>query len=221
MAEAVGASLYGMEWIQMIPNGTASLNASIANEMFINAEGKRFIAEDERRDVLSGAILEQPDSFCWKFSSAYQAWDIQGGFDYKGNSIEANVANGKAVVGDTIEEIAAAMGVDAANLQAAADAFDKALTGEVPDEFGRKVFEYKMDKGPYYATLSYAKVHHTMGGVEINTNCEVLDTNGNVIPGFYACGEVTGGIHGANRLGGNAIADIIVFGRIAGQNAVK
>ena len=221
MAEAVGASLYGMEWIQMIPNGTASLNASIANEMFINAEGKRFIAEDERRDVLSGAILEQPDSFCWKFSSAYQAWDIQGGFDYKGNSIEANVANGKAVVGDTIEEIAAAMGVDAANLQAAADAFDKALTGEVPDEFGRKVFEYKMDKGPYYATLSYAKVHHTMGGVEINTNCEVLDTNGNVIPGFYACGEVTGGIHGANRLGGNAIADIVVFGRIAGQNAVK
>ena len=221
MAEAVGASLYGMEWIQMIPNGTASLNASIANEMFINAEGKRFIAEDERRDVLSGAILEQPDSFCWKFSSAYQAWDIQGGFDYKGNSIEANVANGKAVVGDTIEEIAAAMGVDAENLQAAADAFDKALTGEVPDEFGRKVFEYKMDTGPYYATLSYAKVHHTMGGVEINANCEVLDTNGNAIPGFYACGEVTGGIHGANRLGGNAIADIVVFGRIAGQNAMK
>ena len=80
---------------------------------------------------------------------------------------------------------------------------------------------YKMDKGPYYATKSYAKVHHTMGGVEINANCEVLDTQGNVIPGIYACGEVTGGIHGANRLGGNAIADIIVFGQIAGQNVMK
>ncbi len=221
MAEAIGAGLYGMEWIQMVPTGDASLNASIANEMYINAEGNRFVAEDERRDVLSGAILAQTDSYCWKLSSAYQAWDIQGGFDYKGNAIEANVASGKAVTGDTIEEIAVAMGVDAANLKAAAEAFDKAVTGEQADPLGRKVFEYKMDKGPYYATKSYAKVHHTMGGVEINTNCEVLDTEGNVIPGIYACGEVTGGIHGSNRLGGNAIADIIVFGQIAGQNVMK
>ena len=62
-------------------------------------------------------------------------------------------------------------------------------------------------------------VHHTMGGLKINTNTEVLDTSGNVIPGLYAAGEVTGGVHGANRLGGNAVADIIVFGRIAGQQA--
>ena len=221
MAEAIGANLYGMEWIQMVPTGDASLNASIANEMYINADGNRFIAEDERRDVLSGAILAQPGSFCWKVSSAYQAWDIQGGYDYKGNPIESLVANGKAVVGDTLDELAQAMGVNADNLKAAALAFDKAVAGEEPDALGRKVFEYKMDKGPYYATKSYAKVHHTMGGVEINTDCQVLDTQGNVIPGLYACGEVTGGIHGSNRLGGNAIADIIVFGQIAGQNAMK
>ncbi|HIS01232.1 MAG TPA: FAD-dependent oxidoreductase [Candidatus Excrementavichristensenella intestinipullorum] len=221
MAEAIGANLYGMEWIQMVPAGDASLNASIANEMYINADGNRFIAEDERRDVLSGAILAQPGSFCWKVSSAYQAWDIQGGYDYKGNPIESLVANGKAVVGDTLDELAQAMGVNADNLKAAALAFDKAVAGEEPDALGRKVFEYKMDKGPYYATKSYAKVHHTMGGVEINTDCQVLDTQGNVIPGLYACGEVTGGIHGSNRLGGNAIADIIVFGQIAGQNAMK
>ncbi|MDO4547685.1 MAG: FAD-dependent oxidoreductase [Clostridia bacterium] len=221
MAQAIGANLYGMEWIQMVPTGDASLNASIANEMYINEEGNRFVAEDERRDVLSGAILAQTGSYCWKVSSAYQAWDIQGGYDYKGNKIEDLVANGKAVVGDTIEELAEKMGVDAANLQAAADAFNKALTGEEPDALGRRVFEYPMDKGPYYATLCYAKVHHTMGGVEINTNCELLDTEGNVIPGIFACGEVTGGIHGSNRLGGNAIADIIVFGQIAGQNAMK
>ena len=205
----------------MVPAGDASLNASIANEMYINADGNRFIAEDERRDVLSGAILAQPGSFCWKVSSAYQAWDIQGGYDYKGNPIESLVANGKAVVGDTLDELAQAMGVNADNLKAAALAFDKAVAGEEPDALGRKVFEYKMDKGPYYATKSYAKVHHTMGGVEINTDCQVLDTQGNVIPGLYACGEVTGGIHGSNRLGGNAIADIIVFGQIAGQNAMK
>ena len=98
---------------------------------------------------------------------------------------------------------------------------NEAVTGEEADPLGRKVFQYTFDKAPYYAGTVQAKVHHTMGGVEINTNAEVLDVNGNVIPGFYACGEVTGGIHGANRLGGNAIADIVVFGQIAGQNAMK
>ncbi|MDI9521051.1 MAG: FAD-dependent oxidoreductase [Bacillota bacterium] len=221
MALAVGANLVGMEWIQIIPAGDASLSASVANEMYINAEGNRFIAEDERRDVLSGAILKQTDTFCWKVSSGYSVDDIQGGIDYKGNKIVDLVTAGKGYLGDTIEDLANQIGVDAANLQAAADAFNKAFKGEAEDPFGRKLFEYPMDKGPYYATRSYAKVHHTMGGVEINTNCEVLDTNGKPIPGLFACGEVTGGIHGGNRLGGNAIADIIVFGQIAGQNAVK
>lgn len=77
----------------------------------------------------------------------------------------------------------------------------------------------KLDEGPYYAIKVAPGVHHTMGGLKINTNTEVLDASGNVIPGLYAAGEVTGGVHGANRLGGNAVADIIVFGRIAGQQA--
>ena len=83
------------------------------------------------------------------------------------------------------------------------------------------MFGEKLDKGPYYAVKGEVRVHHTMGGVEINEQAQVLDTQGNVIPGLYAAGEVTGGIHGANRLGGNAIADIIVFGRIAGENVSK
>lgn len=112
------------------------------------------------------------------------------------------------------------MGVNADNLKAAALAFDKAVAGEEPDALGRKVFEYKMDKGPYYATKSYAKVHHTMGGVEINTDCQVLDTQGNVIPGSMPAAK-SPAPPGSNRLGGNAIADIIVFGQIAGQNAMK
>jgi len=221
MALAVGANLVGMEWIQIIPSGDASLSASVANEMYINNEGKRFVAEDERRDVLSGAILQQPDTFCWKISSGYSVDDIQQGYDYKGNKIVDLVTAGKGYLGDTVEELANEIGVDAENLKAEVETFNKAFNGEIEDPFGRKLYEYPMDKGPYYATLCYAKVHHTMGGVEINTNCEVLDTDGNPIPGLFACGEVTGGIHGGNRLGGNAIADIIVFGQIAGKNAVK
>ncbi len=221
LAEGVGASLYGMEWIQMVTGGNGSISASVANNMYINAEGNRFVAEDERRDVLSGAMLAQTGSYAWLLSDAKTAWDIQGGMTYNGQKVEDWVASGRLVEANSIEELAEKINVPAENLQAAIDAFNKAVTGEEADPLGRKVFQYTFDKAPYYAGTVQAKVHHTMGGVEINTNAEVLDTNGNPIPGFYACGEVTGGIHGANRLGGNAIADIVVFGQIAGQNAMK
>ena len=81
--------------------------------------------------------------------------------------------------------------------------------------------DVELTEGPWYACKKVATVHHTMGGLKINTNTEVIDTNGNVIPGLYAAGEVTGGIHGSNRIGGNAVADIFVFGRIAGNTAME
>ena len=76
-----------------------------------------------------------------------------------------------------------------------------------------------MYEGPYYAEPRKPSVHHTMGGVAINTNAQVLDANGKPIPGLYAAGEVTGGLHGKNRIGGNAIADALTFGNIAGISA--
>ena len=220
LAEGVGANLIGMEWIQLVTGGVGSFTASIANNIYVNAQGERFVAEDSRRDVLSGAVLAQEGSFFWLLSDAKTVWDLMGGKDYTGRTLEQMKERG-VVEADTIEELAALMGCDPEKLQASIDQHNKAVTGEEADPFGRQLYEFTFDKGPYYAGKGQAKVHHTMGGVEINTNCEVLDTNGNVIPGFYACGEVTGGIHGANRLGGNAIADIVVFGQIAGQNAMK
>ncbi|MEG0669140.1 MAG: FAD-binding protein, partial [Clostridium sp.] len=87
------------------------------------------------------------------------------------------------------------------------------------DEFGRTLYNQPIDQGPYYAGARVPTVHHTMGGVKINTDAQVINTNGEIIPGLYAAGEVTGGIHGANRLGGNALTDTVVFGRIAGASA--
>ena len=221
LAQSVGANLIGMEWIQMVTGSrVGGFTASIANNIYVNANGERFVAEDSRRDVLSGAVLEQPGSFFWLLSDAKTVWDLMGGKDTSGRSVEKKKTQGM-LEADTIEDLAAQMGCDAATLQASIDQHNKAATGEAADPFGRQLYELTFDKGPYYAGKGYAKVHHTMGGVEINANCEVLDTNGNVIPGFYAAGEVTGGIHGSNRLGGNAIADIVVFGQIAGQNAMK
>ena len=221
MAEAVGANLVGMEWIQMVTSAKGKYSASITNNIYVNAEGNRFVAEDERRDVLSGAVLAQTDSFFWFLTDAHTAVDLQNNVAYDGRTTQQMLDAGHMIEAQSIEELAEKMGVDAANLQASIDQFNKAVSGEEEDPLGRKLYQYAFDKAPYYASKGYAYVHHTMGGIEINTNCEVLDTEGNVIPGFYACGEVTGGIHGANRLGGNAIADIIVFGQIAGQNVMK
>lgn len=76
-------------------------------------------------------------------------------------------------------------------------------------------------QGPFYIQKVAPATHHTMGGVKINEKAQVINKKGEVIPHLYAAGEVTGGIHGTNRLGGNAITDIVVFGRIAGENAAK
>ena len=91
------------------------------------------------------------------------------------------------------------------------------------EEFGKQATNLKpIEKPPFYASPTQAGVHHTMGGLRTKgTTCEVFDRNGKVIPRLYAAGEVTSGVHGANRLGGNATADCIVFGRVSGINAAK
>ena len=126
---------------------------------------------------------------------------------------------GYALMGNTVEELAAAMGTDAATLQATLDTWNAAVAAQKDDEFGRMSFANALDTAPYYAIKVAPGIHHTMGGVKINTSAEVLTEAGEAIPGLYAAGEVTGGVHGANRLGGNAVADIVVYGRIAAGSA--
>lgn len=224
MAEQVGANLVDMEQIQLLPMGdpeTGSLSGnierSVENRIFVNKDGNRFVDEGERRDVLTKALLEQPDQFMWTIvdSHTYPTGDTKNNFD---ETIDELVKEGRAFKGETLEELAEQIGVNPDNLVKAVEEFNKAVdTGN--DPFGRTLFEHKIDTPPFYAAKRTPTVHHTMGGIQINTNAEVLDKEGNVIPGLYAAGEVTGGIHGANRLGGNALADVMTFGKIAGKNA--
>ena len=110
--------------------------------------------------------------------------------------------------------------MDPAVLSQTLEDWNTAVANKKDGEFNRETgMDADLTKAPYYAIKVAPGVHHTMGGVRINTNAQVLDENGNVIPGLYAAGEVTGGIHGANRLGGNALTDTVVFGRIAGESA--
>ena len=123
------------------------------------------------------------------------------------------------VKADTIEEAAAFFGIDAAALAETVEKYNQYVENGTDEEFGRGSMNAKIETAPFYIVVATPAVHHTMGGVQINTDAQVIDTNGNVIPGLYAAGEVTGGIHGTNRLGSCAIADLTVFGRIAGTNA--
>lgn len=219
MGEDVGAALVGMEWIQLIPS-RFGFSASISNTIFVDGEGSRFINEDARRDELSTAAMNLPDQEFYGISDAHLVVDELKGVSSSGEVIDEIVDDEKVFKADTLEELAKKIGVEPEALIATVDKYNETVDSRV-DEFNRKVFDNKINKAPFYARRGIVVVHHTMGGLEINENTEVLDTDGNPIPGLFAAGEVTGGIHGANRLGGNAITDITIFGRIAGQNVMK
>jgi len=226
MAESVGGSLTGMEWIQLLPMGdpkTGSLSGNIEqgveDRFFVNKNGDRFVDEGARRDIMTLALFKQPDAFMWVIcdKNSYPTPQTKNNFN---ESIEELIKAGRAFEGNTIAELAGKIGVPADHLQAAVDEFNKGVE-EGKDKFGRTLWRIKIDTPPFYAGARIPTVHHTMGGIRINSKAQVLDADGKPIPGLYAAGEVTGGIHGSNRLGGNALADIHVFGRIAGTNAAK
>lgn len=221
MAEAIGANLVGMEWIQMITNADKQdFSASINNFIYVNAEGERYVREDGRRDEIASATLAQTDSFCYWICDSQEADERLGGVTYAGLVIDELIDGELMFKADTLKELAEQLSIDFATLEKTVEEYNSYVDAQ-KDPLGRQLFGVKIEKGPFYANRVTAKVHHTMGGIEIDADTHVLDQEGNVIPGLYAAGEVTGGIHGANRLGGNAIADVVSFGRIAGQEIMK
>ena len=145
--------------------------------------------------------------------SSIRQWSIAS------SVIQGYIKKGYTVTGETYEELGKAMGVDEAALAETMNNWNGYVEAKNDPDFGRTSFANPLNTAPYYAIKVTAGVHHTMGGLKINPNTEVLNENGEVIPGLFAAGEVTGGVHGANRLGGNAVADFTVFGRIAGAAA--
>ncbi len=220
MATAIGAGTVDMNQIQLHPtvhvadDGSANLiTEGLRGDgaILVNKEGKRFYDEVSTRDKVSAAENEQTDGVVWMIvdQKMYDASTV----------IQGYVKKGWMVTGDSVEELAAAMDIDAATLQETIDNWNTCVANKSDPDFGRTSFAEPLE-GTFYAITVQPGVHHTMGGLTIDTSAEVLDgVHGNVIPGLFAAGEVTGGVHGANRLGGNAVADFTVFGRIAGQSA--
>ena len=220
MATAVGAATVDMNQIQIHPTVHIEEdgNAHLITEglrgdgaILVNAEGKRFYDEVSTRDKVSAAIIAQPDKSAWLV--------VDQSMVDKSAVIAGYIKSGYTVTGATYEELAKAMGVDEATFVSTMNTWNQAVEAKSDAEFNRTSFANPLTAAPYYAIKITPAVHHTMGGIVINPKAEVLNEKGEVISGLFAAGEVTGGVHGANRLGGNAVADFVVFGRIAGQSA--
>ena len=219
MAQAVGADTVDLEQIQLHP--TVHVQGSDAvliteglrgdGAILVNQEGERFFDEVSTRDKVSNAEFAQTGGYAWLI--------VDSRMSDASNVIQGYINKGYAETGETYEELAEAIGAPADVFAATMENWNACVEAKEDPDFGRVSFANPLDQAPYYAIKVQPGIHHTMGGIKIDDNAEVINTDGDVIPGLFAAGEVTGGVHGNNRLGGNAVADFTIFGRIAGSSA--
>ena len=219
MAQALGADLVDIEQIQLHPTVEQTTSILITESVrgdgaiLVNQGGVRFTNELLTRDAVSAAELAQEGSY------AYIIFDQKLRDNLK--AVEKYVKSGITVQADTIEGLAEQLGIDPATLAKTLNDWNEIVKNQRDTQFGRTTgMKEDLTTAPYYAIKIAPGIHHTMGGVKINTAAEVINTEGAAIPGLFAAGEVCGGVHGGNRLGGNAVADIVIFGRIAAESAM-
>lgn len=218
-ADDVNAATVDMDQIQLHPTVHVEGDSAILiteglrgdGAILVNQSGERFTDEVGTRDVVSAAENDQEGGYAWLIVDQKMA-DASA-------VIQGYIDKGYAEKGETYEELAKAMGTDESTFAATMDEWNKCVENKKDEKFNRTTFADKLDTAPYYAIKVQPGIHHTMGGLVIDTKAEVMNTDNKVIDGLFAAGEVTGGVHGANRLGGNAVADFVVFGRIAGSSA--
>lgn len=228
MAQKIGADVVDMDKIQLYPicdvqTGKLLYTADTrltTGAILVNKQGNRFVEELDTRRKISMAIKEQQDSI------AYQIWDedsMQKSKVLQDHKIEYDnlIENKKMIKANSIEEIADFFDLDKENLKKTIEKFNKDSENGKDTLFNLRRLGFKIEKAPFYCLKAVPAVHHTMGGLKINKEAKVLNTKAQEIDGLFAAGEVTGGIHGNNRLGSVSIADITVFGIIAGRNASK
>lgn len=219
MAVEVGAALVDMVEIQTHPtavptNGYMITEAVRGNgAILINREGQRFVDELATRDVVSAAMLAQEGKTGFLFFDQSVTDSLK--------AITGYINQGIVTEAESIEDLAEKLGINAETLRATVDNYNQYVISKEDKDFGRNDMPRSFENSKYYAIEVGPAVHHTMGGIKINIEGQVINTEGKIIDGLYAAGEVTGGVHGGNRLGGNALTDLIVFGRIAGQTAIK
>lgn len=223
----LGAQTVGMDYVQCVINKPKDqstyvpLSIFVDYFIFVNWDGERFIKEDAARDVLCNAFLAEPKEEAFSVMDS-KGFDVHCKVGRVEDLLKKSIKTGIVLEANSIEELAKKMGVPVSKLCQSVEAYNRSVDDKA-DALGRdpKMLVHKIETGPFYAARFAMARHHTMGGVLINEDAQVIDRKGNVIPGLLAAGEVTGGIHGNNRIGGNGIADIFTFGRFAGLTATK
>jgi fumarate reductase flavoprotein subunit len=227
-ARAVGADVLHMEFIQLYPcaeprNGVLDAYALPPYSgtgyglFYVNRQGRRFVNELERRDVVSDAQIQSGGKPTYAI--------LNGGIFEKlaatPDEVRRGVEKGRIMAAETIAGLAEKLGVPKEALQETTARHNQYIRDGKDPDFNKPMTKSMLPllKGPFYAIAQWPAIHHTMGGLRIDSRARVIDIWGRPIPRLYAAGEVCGGVHGSNRLGGNAIPDCIVFGRIAGMNA--
>lgn len=219
LAQALGADTVDMEHIQVYPTVERDSAAPISQELLregailVNGEGLRFCNETGDPEELTAVILEQDGGWAWLV--------FDGRVAKASHLFEIYQAGGYPVEAKTPAQLARALELPEEDFTDTLTRWNAAVTGYWDGAFDRSDFTYPLDAAPYYAIPVTPGVYHTMGGVKINSGAEVLDLGGQAIPGLFAAGEVTGGIHGAHLLEGNGVTDAVVFGRIAGEKAAE
>jgi len=215
----MGGELVQMEQIQIHPTAEADNNILITEAVrgngaiLVNNEGLRFVNELSTRDKVSNAILSQKNASAWVVFDAAVRESL--------SAIETYVNQNLLKEAQDIADLASEMGIQAATLKSTMSRYAQMQKDGKDSDFGRSPLEMPvpLEKAPFYAVQVVPAIHHTMGGIRVDADCHVLKKDGSIIRGLYAAGEVTGGLHGANRLGGNGVADIVINGRIAGSKA--
>lgn len=224
-ARKLGALLVDLEEVQCLPGRPPGgqrrvrLHNDVSRFIFVDHDGRRFVREDERRDVLRDKVLALPDK------TAFSIVDDEGLRSYDilvQKETVLGVETGDAWRGDTVEELANAMRLPPKTLQETVEAYNRSVRSKI-DPLGKNPRElrHEIKTPPFWGCYAAMTVHYTMGGVRISPKAQVLREDGTLIPGLWAAGEVTGGIHGVNRMGANGVNDALVFGRIAGLSAAE
>lgn len=207
MAHRIGASITNMDVIEVVPEGAPSMAMSariytlVKGVVFINDKGHRFVDERAPRNRIAAELIKQGAENCFTIADNE---NVQSLDKMQLKNLYRALFAGMVWKADTLKELADQIGVPYRNLERS--------VAELSDDQRPK-------SPPFWAVKVYPWIHYTLGGLRINEKSECLDESGNVIAGLYAAGQITGNVHGANRLGGNGLSDAIVFGRIAGRNA--
>ncbi|WP_368790711.1 flavocytochrome c [Companilactobacillus farciminis] len=222
LAQKLGAQLIDMEQVQVHPTVQQDtphaylIGEAVRGEgaILVNNNGTRFVNELDTRKNVTQAIDDLGGT------GAYLIFDTD--IRKRVKAVEFYDHVGLVKTGQTLSQLAAEIKVDANELEKTVSKWNQAVKFQQDSEFNRTTgMERDISDGPFFAIHIAPAVHYTMGGLKINNKTQVLNTDNKIIKGLFAAGEIAGGLHGNNRIGGNSIAETVVFGRQAGQQVYK